>query len=205
MMPSDPESEDLVARARQGDQRAVQELLVRHRPRLRQMVAIHLDRRLTARVDPSDVVQDALLEAVARLPEYLGQPPMPFYPWLRRLAWEHLLKVHQQHLRAQKRNVALEKKPGLSLPEDSAYQLVDRLVASGTSPSGRLVREELRNRVRAALEDLPAPDREVLVLRYLEGLSTAETAAVLSLGISAVKMRHRRALGHLLSLLGSTE
>jgi len=63
------------------------------------------------------------------------------------------------------------------------------------------VRKEQYDRVRAALEKLPSADREVLVLRYLEQLSSADIAAVLELGESAVKMRHSRALERLSRLL----
>jgi RNA polymerase sigma-70 factor (ECF subfamily) len=64
------------------------------------------------------------------------------------------------------------------------------------------VREELRHRVREALGRLPERDREVLVLRYLEQLSTAEVAAVLEITEGAVKVRHLRALARLRGLLG---
>src|SRR5262249_55578651 len=158
---------------------------------LRRMVAVRLDPRVAARLDPSDVVQEALLEAARKLPDYLRERPVPFYPWLRRLAWERLPKLHQRPPAAQPR---APPRAGMApaLPEGSVQELAQRLIASGTSPSGRAVRAETRDRVRAALAALPDADREVLVLRYLEGMTTAEVAAVLGLGESAVKMRHRR-------------
>jgi RNA polymerase sigma-70 factor (ECF subfamily) len=201
MSPHDPETEALLARAAGGDPAAAPQLLARHRDRLRRMVAVRLDPRLAARLDPSDVVQEALLEAAGKLPEYLRERPLPFYPWLRRLAWERLLKLHQRH-RAAKRDAARDVRLAPALPDGSALELAQRLVASGTSPSGRAAREETRDRVRAALVALPAADREVLVLRYLEGMTTAEVAAVLGLGEGAVKMRHRRALDRLSRVLG---
>src|SRR5205823_607283 len=139
MAPVPPDTEELLERAGRGDAAARQQLLTRHRDRLRRMVALRLDRRLAARVDPSDIVQASLAQ-------------------------------------------------GLS--------------ASATSPSRRLLREELRDRVRAALGCLEPRDREVLVLRYLEGLSNDEAAAVLGIGESAAGMRHLRALERLRALLG---
>jgi RNA polymerase sigma-70 factor (ECF subfamily) len=201
MGPHDEDTDRLLTRAAGGDAAARQQLLARHRDRLRRMVAVRLDPRLAARLDPSDVVQEALLEAARKLPVYLRERPVPFYPWLRRLAWEHLLKLHQRHM-AGKRNVAREERPAPALPDGSALELAQRLVAPGTSPSGRAVREEVCGRVRAALGALAEADREVLVLRYLEGMTTAEIAAVLDLGESAVKMRHRRALDRLSRALG---
>ncbi|GAC1473848.1 MAG: hypothetical protein NVSMB9_23170 [Isosphaeraceae bacterium] len=78
----------LLRRAALGDGQARQALLERHRGRLRRMVALRIDRRLNARIDPSDVVQEALAEAGQRLDGYLARPPLPFYPWLRQFAWE---------------------------------------------------------------------------------------------------------------------
>jgi RNA polymerase sigma-70 factor (ECF subfamily) len=195
------DTDELLRRAAQGQADAAQQLLTRHRDRLRRMVAVRLDPRLAARLDPSDVVQEALLEASRKLPEYLRERPVAFYPWLRRLAWEHLLKLHQRHLHARRRSVTREEAVP-ALPDGSALELAQRIVASATSPSARVLRQELRDRVQVALAALAETDREVLVLRYLEGMTTAEVAAVLGLGESAVKMRHRRALDRLCRALG---
>jgi RNA polymerase sigma-70 factor (ECF subfamily) len=192
----------LVARARQGDPAARQRLLDWHRARLKRMVAVRLDRRLNARIDDSDVVQEALAEADRALDEYLRDPPMPLYPWLRQFAWDRLLKLHRFHVGAQRRSIAREQSAAPPLPDESVRHLIDRLAGSETSPSGRLIREERRASVRAALNAMAAADREVLVLRHLEQLSFEEMAAVLSLGVSAVKMRHLRALARLRALLG---
>jgi RNA polymerase sigma-70 factor (ECF subfamily) len=199
--PQDPETDALVERARGGDAAARQQLLARHRRRLQQMVAFHLDRRLAARLDPSDVVQEALADAARKLPDYLDRRPVPFYPWLRQLAWERLIDVHRRHLRAGRRSVLREEAGGLDLPEDSALELAARLVDLGSSPSAHLLREEARGRVQAALARLAERDREVLVLRHLEQLSTREVAAVLGITEAAAKVRHLRALERLHRLL----
>jgi RNA polymerase sigma-70 factor, ECF subfamily len=202
VVPRDADTEELIVRARRGDGGARQQLLMRHRDRLCKMVAVRLDRRLAARFDPSDVVQEALLDADQRLSDYLERQPLPFYPWLRRLAWEHLLKLNQRHLTARKRSARREERRAFALPDASALELAQRLVSQGTSPSNRLLRDEVRGRVQAALTRLPEGDREVLVLRYLEQLSMGEVAAVLAITEGAVKMRHTRALGRLCGLLG---
>jgi RNA polymerase sigma-70 factor (ECF subfamily) len=197
MAPNDADSEELLTRACRGDSAAQQELLGRHGKRLRKMVAARLDRRLAARIDPSDVVQEALLDASRLLPKYLRERPLPFYPWLRRLAWKRLVKLQQRHLGAQKRSVTREEQQMPLLPEESALELAERLVAPGTSPSNHALREELRGRVQAALTRLPEHYREVLVLRFLEELSTSEMAAVLEITEAAVKTRQTRALDRL--------
>jgi RNA polymerase sigma-70 factor (ECF subfamily) len=199
----EPETDALIERAEGGDARAGQQLLARHRKRLRRMVALRMDRRLAARVDPSDVVQDALLDAALKLPDFLRSRPLPFYPWLRQLAFDRLVELNRLHLRAQKRSISREEPGVLELPEDSAVELATKLVAAGSSPSQSLLREELRGRVQEALTRLPERDREVLVLRHLEQLSAAECAAALELTESGFKSRHVRALDRLRNLLGT--
>jgi RNA polymerase sigma-70 factor (ECF subfamily) len=198
----EPDTDYLIVRAAQGDAGARQQLLPRHRERLRKMVAYHMDRRLAARVDPSDVVQEALAEAAQRLDDYLRDRPLPFYPWLRQLAWDHLIEEYRRHVGAAKRTVRREEPGVLDLPEESAVELASRLLDLGSSPSTHLLRGELRRRVREALGRLPARDREILELRHLEQLSTRDTAAVLGINEGTVKTRHLRALQRLRRLLG---
>ena len=93
------ETDELIERAARGDGAARHDLLARHRDRLKRMVAVRLDRRLAARVDPSDIVQEALLDAHRDLSDYLHRRPLPLYPWLRQFAWDRLLKWHRAHLR----------------------------------------------------------------------------------------------------------
>ena len=199
--PPDRDTEQLMDRACRGDAAARQELLVRYRDRLCRMVRVRLDRRLAARIDPSDVVQEALLEADRKLAAYLHERPLPFYPWIRRLAWERLVKLHRRHLQA-RRSVTREDHGVPDLPDESALELAGRLIASGTSPSGRLAGKERRDQLLAALTRLEERDREVLVLRYLEELPTREIAVLLETTEGAIRTRHVRALQRLRVLLG---
>jgi RNA polymerase sigma-70 factor (ECF subfamily) len=202
MPPAEPDTEQLLQRVAEGDAAARDQLLQRHRDRLRELVALRLDRRLWARVDPSDIVQEALADAARKLAAYVRQRPLPFYPWLRQLALERLVQASRWHVRAAKRSVRREEAAQWPLPGDSAAKLADRLATRGSSPSARLQRDELRGRVQAALARLGERDREVLVLRYLEHLSTREIAAVLGLTEAGVKTRQLRALQRLRDLLG---
>ena len=195
----------LVERARRGDERARHQLLDRHRARLRQMIAPRLDRRLAARVDPSDVVQEALIHAARHLDDYVRRPPLPFYPWLRQFAWERLCKLHRHHIHAQRRSIVREEQPEMPLSNESARQLAYQLLAGGTSPSRHLIRQEQRARIRAALAELDAPDREVLIMRHLEQMETVEIAAALGISEGAVRNRQFRALVRLRSLLEGEE
>src|SRR5262245_22539043 len=167
----DPDTDQLLERIARGDDSARGPLLERHRSRLRQMIAFRLDPRLRPRLAPSDVLQEALADADQRLADFARRRPLPFYPWLRRLAWERLVQVHRRHVHAARRSVTREQS-AVQLPDESALELADRLASHGSSPSARLGHHELRDRLYAALARLAERDREVLVLRYLESLST---------------------------------
>src|SRR5216684_742230 len=102
------ESVDLLERARAGDREALNALLARHRDRLRRMVEIRLDTRLQARLDASDVVQEAYVDVAARLEEYLRDPKLPLFLWLRLVVGERLMKLHRHHLGTQLRDAGRE-------------------------------------------------------------------------------------------------
>ena len=112
------DTEDLIRRAGDGENAATEELLTRYRDRLRQMVAVRMDPRVAARLDASDIVQETLVEASRKLPEYLRDEPLPFYPWLRQIAWERLVDLHRRHVQAQKRAVGRQVWPHV-LPDRS--------------------------------------------------------------------------------------
>jgi RNA polymerase sigma-70 factor (ECF subfamily) len=80
------DSDDLLHRASQGDAQARDELFAQHRDQLRRSIAVRLNRRLAARLDPSDLVQEVLIKAHQQLAGYLQDRPLPFYAWLRQLA-----------------------------------------------------------------------------------------------------------------------
>lgn len=191
----------LLERAAEGDAAATSALLGQYRGRLRGMIALRMDRRLASRVDASDVVQEAVIEAARRLPEYLRAPPMGFYLWLRQLALQKLIDLHRHHLGAQKRDagreLSIDAEPGGISSEGLAQQLVGGL----TSPTRAARRAELKARVQQALAELAPVDREVLMLRHFEQLSNEETASVLDVGRSAASKRYILALGRLRRLL----
>jgi RNA polymerase sigma-70 factor, ECF subfamily len=194
-----PETEGLLRKARAGDESACELLLTHHRERLRRMISVRMDDRLSARFDPSDVVQETLIVAAERLPEYLRGLCVSFYPWLRQIAWNRLVDLHRAHLLTEKRSVCREAPLGLS--ESSAASLANRLVSLEGNALTLVLREELRSRVRATLAKLAPADQEILVLRHLEQLSGAESAEVLGVTESAAKQRHVRAVRRLRRLL----
>ena len=130
--------EELIERARQGDDVARDALLQRYRDKLNRMVALRLDRRLASRVDPSDVVQETLAVAARKLDEYLRDRPLPFLGWLRHLAERSSFDTHRHHLLSQRRSVQRESRTPEFQDDASMAILVRRLVANDTSPSNRL-------------------------------------------------------------------
>ena len=198
----DEDTDELIARAASADASARQALLVRHRDRLRKMVSVRMDARLSARIDPSDVVQDAMLIATRKLDGYLRDRPLPFYPWLRQIAWERLVHLYQKHVAAQKRSVRREVEGDMMISDHSVIELGRIVLAPASSPSRQVLRKERRLRVHEALAKLKPRDREVLVLRFLEELSVKEAAIVLGVSEGAVQMRQLRALERMHELLG---
>jgi len=203
-VPDKSETTRLIGLAVRGDQRALGELLHRHRERLRRMVALRLDRRLQGRVDPSDVIQEACLDAVRRLPEYHQNPKMPFFLWLRLLVGQRLVDEHRRHLGAAGRDAGREISLYRgALPQTSSAALAAHLLGRLTTPSQAAIRAERKIRLQEAINTLDPIDREILSLRHFEELSNGEAAAVLGLDKSAASKRYARALIRLKDVLAS--
>jgi RNA polymerase sigma-70 factor (ECF subfamily) len=196
------ESLDLIARAQAGDREALSALLARHRDRLHRMVEIRLDTRLQARLDASDVVQEAFVEVSERLDEYLRDPRLPLFLWLRLVVGERLMKLHRHHLGTQMRDVGREVSLYRSaLPAASSAALAAQLLGRHTSPTQAAVRAERILHVQEALNALDPMDREILSLWHFEELTAAEVARVLGITESAAAKRYFRALKRLEGIL----
>jgi RNA polymerase sigma-70 factor (ECF subfamily) len=193
---------DMLKRARAGDPAALDAIFSRHRERLRRMVEIRLDRRLQARVDASDVVQEAYVDVVGRLDEYLRNPRIPLFLWFRLIVGDRLMKVHREHLGAQMRaagrEVSLYRE---ALPIASSAALAAQLLGNHTSPTEAAVRAERMLRLQDALNSLDPMDREILSLRHFEELTRAEAAQALGIGEAAAAKRYVRALKRLKDVL----
>src|SRR5215468_3071557 len=115
----------LLERIQGGDPAAVGELLGRYRPDLLSFVEARLDPAVRARLDPSDVVQEAQLEVARRMDEFLERRPMPFHLWVRKTAYERLLNHHRAHRASARRSVRRE----VRLPDRSSQALARPLLA----------------------------------------------------------------------------
>lgn len=202
MSPPPGQVPELVARVAAGDPEAVVEMLARYRARLRRMVALRLDPRLQGRVDASDVIQEGYLDAIRRLEEYVRDPSVSFYVWLRFLVGQRVAEYHRRYLARPGRNVGREVSiyRGV-MPGVSSGALAARLLGKLTSPSQAAVRAERKLRLQEALNRMDPIDREVLVLRHYEQMSNADAAAALGLERAAASKRYTRALERLGEIL----
>jgi RNA polymerase sigma-70 factor (ECF subfamily) len=202
---ADPDSETTVrmlSQAAAGDAAGWGALLRRFHDRLRRMVSMRLDPRLQGRFDPSDVLQEAYLDAFARLPDYLREPKLPFFLWLRFLTGHHLGRLHRHHLGRQMRDPSREVSLYRgAMPEASSAALAAQLLGRECRPSELAVRAERKLRLQQALNRMDPLDREVLSLRHFEHLTRNETAQVLNISEAAAAKRYLRALERLREIL----
>jgi RNA polymerase sigma-70 factor (ECF subfamily) len=192
----------LIEQARAGNEDALNALFARHRDRLHRVVDLRLDPRLQARLDASDVVHEAYLDAAQRLDEYLGDPKLPLFLWLRLVVGDRLMKLHRHHLGTQMRDTGREVSLYRgALPPASSAALAAQFLGKHTSPTQAAVRAERMLRLQEALNNLDPIDREVLTLRHFEDLNRTETAQVLGIAESAAAKRYIRALQRLKATL----
>jgi RNA polymerase sigma-70 factor, ECF subfamily len=203
--PAGNDDQELLRCALAGDESALAAPFDGSRDRLRRMIRLRLDRRLSGRVDTSDVLQDAYLDVRKRLAEHACDPAaMPFHLWLRLVAGQRLTDVHRDHLGSQMRDagceVSLHRGP---FPRADSVSLAAQLLGKMTSASQAAIRVEHKLIVQEALNSMDPIDREVLALRHFEHLSNDETAQVLGLSKSAASNRYVRALKRLKEILSS--
>ncbi len=184
-----------------GDGDALASLFSVYRDRLRRMVELRLDARLRGRVSPSDILQEAYIGALQRLPHYQASADVPLFVWLRSVTMQRLIDAHRRHLGGQARDVSREIHLGQVEAIEAGSGQIAELIANTTSPSLAARRGEIMAVVREALEQLDAIDREVLVLRHFEQMSNHEAAAALAIKPAAASKRYVRAVERLKTVL----
>jgi len=202
MWPEQSKTQELLLGAKQGDGGAVNQLLERHRRALRRMVQLRLDQKIQARIDVSDIVQDVLVEANRRLPQYLENPVMSFHLWVRQIAKDRIIDAHRRHRGSAKRSVDREQSLAVPAAADrSTYELVAQLHDRELTPAAAATRQEMAQLVERTLGQLGEQDCEIIVMRHYEQLSNMEVAEALGLTEPAASMRYLRAVRRLRELL----
>jgi RNA polymerase sigma-70 factor, ECF subfamily len=197
--PTDP-----IASLRGGGRHALATLFDQYRDRLRRMVDLRLDPRLRARLDASDVVQEAFLDVARDLDAYLADPKLSPLLWLRLHVGRRLTILHRQHLGTRMRDAGLEISLYRgALPEASSAALASMILGRHTSPTKAAQRAERMLRVQEALNSLDPIDREILALRHFEELGRVEAAQALGITQDAGAKRYFRALRRLKDVLAT--
>ena len=175
---------------------ALAELFRQHHPHLVGLVRQRLDPRLAGRIDPDDVLQEAYLDAAARLDHYLALDHVPPLLWIKMVVGQTLVNVHRRHLATKKRDAGRE------------VAVTDAISFAGSStarppaaPDQAAMRSELHRQVVGALDAISSRDRQILVLRHFEGLSNREVAERLGIQQKAASIRYVRAIGRLKGIL----
>jgi RNA polymerase sigma-70 factor, ECF subfamily len=201
------EVDRLFSSARAGSNSSLGRLLTLYSNYLKLLVSAQMDSRLRARVSPSDVVQETFFEAHRDFEQFRGQSTAEFVAWLRKIVVNNMLRVVEQHVHAEKRDVRREvslQEIGRRL-EQSTVRLESLLAEESDSPSRCAVEREREIQLADALARLPSDYRDVIVLRHLEGLPFEAVAARMERSPGAVRMLWLRSLKRLREILGNDQ
>lgn len=184
--------EDLVERLRIGGMEELSCQFEMAREQLHRLISVRLG-PLKRRLDASDIVQEAYLEASRQLPDYLASPQVLPIVWFRQIGRQVLSRQFRRHVGTAKRSTRRER----SVDARAGSQIgmmADQLSESIDSPSRITARDEVRVEMRRLLATMDSEDQEVLWLKQLDGLSFAKIAEELGTSESTVKRRFHRAV-----------
>jgi RNA polymerase sigma-70 factor, ECF subfamily len=187
---------DVLTKARAGDQECIGNLLSIYRGYLLGIAVARIDPRLRARCNPSDIVQETMLEAFRDFHQFRGKLEREFLAWIRQILANNLARAVQTHLLSDKRDMRREV-PMAPLDSNNASRLERHenwIVDQEASPSSLLNRKERLHSVLDRIAELPPHYRDVLFLRHIEDLPFEEVAQRLGKSSGAVRMIWLRAL-----------
>ena len=190
----------LVERLKQGDADALAEFIELHRARLIGYIEKNLGTALRRKVEAEDMFQEISADCVRAVADVEFGDRDPF-SWLCQMAQRRIIDAHRFFFDAQKRDASRE--IGLSGGDRTGQAgLVNLLVASITSPSAVFSRDQKEFRLQEAIAQLPEDHREVMRLRYVEGLPTKQIADQIGKTDGSVRVILTRTLKKLEDLLG---
>lgn len=181
------------------DDLSFEQLCEKNRDVIRSVIEARLDPAILQRVDPSDVVQDTFLEAHTRLADFLTRRPMPIEAWLRETAIQQVRIARRRHRHTASRSVLRQ----ISFEQSSVHRLAEQVTAVDVTAEELCSRAEQQQQTWNAIQQLSNHDREILLLRYVNGLSNADAAKVLAVNEPVASKRHCRALLRLQTKLQS--
>ncbi len=152
--------EDMISLARSGDKSAQEELIGLYRPYLSRVIAAKRSGKSNSRFSDSDVVQDACMLSILGLKKFQGSTEPEFTGWIRAILLNRMRELHRTNT-AQARD---ERREVCNSPSRSA--VIEWFVDTGPSPQSRAIQGENALRLLAALEELPANQRQAIELRY---------------------------------------
>lgn len=196
------EDPELLERLRQNGEQVLAEVFALNRERFWHLVTFRMDRRIAARVDADDVLQEAFVAASQRLDHYLRDEAYTVFIWLRMIVAQTLVDVHRRHLGVQKRSAGREVSiRGNQYPQTTSVSLAAHLIANQTSASHSLQRDETSEALADAIDQMSPLDQETIALRHFEGLTNVEAAEVLGISVTAASNRYVRAISRLKDIL----
>ena len=192
-------SQLLLDRAKGGSAAEVGQLLSVYTQYLKTLANQQLDRRVRQRVSPSDLVQDTLLEAHRDFPNFRGTTPAELVSWLRRILIHNLIRASEHHLHTEKRDarreISLQRLAANLGSVDSPLEAALRSPIG--SPSADLRGQEQVSELERALSTLPNEQRQVVMMRHLEGLAFSQISERLGRSSGACRMLWLRAMDDL--------
>jgi|688.fasta_scaffold174649_2 RNA polymerase sigma-70 factor (ECF subfamily) len=195
---------ELLKRAQRGDENSRGLLFESFRPYLELLARVEIGRRLQAKVDTADVVQETFLEAHRNFENFRGDSEAEFAGWLRSILSARVLNLVRHYLTTQGRD--LRREQPLEVNVDQSSVLLDRgLWAEQSTPSQAAQRRERGVQLAAALDRLPPDYREVVILRNLEELSFPDVATRMGKTVDSVQKLWVRALASLRRMMVESE
>jgi RNA polymerase sigma-70 factor (ECF subfamily) len=175
--------------------------LANYRPWCRLHVRKLLYRQLGRRIDESDVIQSAWMEAFRKLDQFRGESEAEFFGWLKKILDNNLKNVIRDNM-ADKRD--FRKEHELGAPMESASIQWFEPVAPGSSPSNRVIKGESALELASAMETLPENQRVAIELRHLQRLKLSEVCGEMGKTPDAVMSLIRRGMIKLSETLGAS-